>query len=92
MLDRIGGTVSVESYPLIGVVRSVQVGRIAPLGPDRVMSGFVKKPIEGPVEVGDGGDVELARRLQANSPAVAFGLHREGVQSTHSRSLERSLT
>jgi MOSC domain-containing protein YiiM len=44
--------VSVESYPLIGVVRSVQVGRIAPLGPDRVMSGFVKKPIEGPVEVG----------------------------------------
>jgi MOSC domain-containing protein YiiM len=52
VLDRIGGTVSLESYPLTGVVRSVQVGRIAPLGPDRVMSGFVKKPIVGPVEVG----------------------------------------
>jgi len=44
--------VSVGSYPLLGVVRSVQVGRIAPLGPDGLMSGFVKTPIEARVEVG----------------------------------------
>lgn len=42
----------IESYPLIGLVRSVQVGRIAPLGPDRVRSGFVKQPVAGPVAVG----------------------------------------
>lgn len=43
---------SAASFPLIGSVRSVQVGRAAPLGPDRVMSGFVKRPVEGRVEVG----------------------------------------
>jgi MOSC domain-containing protein YiiM len=43
---------SLDSYPLIGTVQSVQVGRIAPLGPDGVMSGFVKKPVQGAVEVG----------------------------------------
>jgi MOSC domain-containing protein YiiM len=43
---------SVGSYRLLGSLRSVQVGRIAPLGPDGVMSGFVKKPIQGSVEVG----------------------------------------
>jgi MOSC domain-containing protein YiiM len=37
---------------LIGSLRSVQVGRVAPLGPDGVMSGFVKQPVQGPVEVG----------------------------------------
>src|SRR3984957_19370382 len=39
-------------YRLIGSLRSVQVGRVAPLGPDGVMSGFVKQPVQGPVEVG----------------------------------------
>lgn len=31
---------------------SIQTGRIAPLGPDDVPSGFVKTGIDGPVEVG----------------------------------------
>jgi MOSC domain-containing protein YiiM len=31
-------------------VESVQVGRVAPLGPDGVTSGFVKSPVAGPVE------------------------------------------
>ena len=31
------------------VLVSVQLGRIAPLGPDRVASAFVKRPVEGPV-------------------------------------------
>ena len=43
---------SAESQPLLGSIRSVQVGRIAPLGPDGVMSGFVKAPVHGRVEVG----------------------------------------
>jgi MOSC domain-containing protein YiiM len=43
---------SADSYPSIGSVRSVQVGRVAPLGPDGVMSGFVKLPVQGAVEVG----------------------------------------
>lgn len=33
-------------------VANVQVGRIAPLGPDRVPSGIVKHPVDGPVSVG----------------------------------------
>lgn len=31
---------------------SIQIGRVAPLGPDGVPSGFVKTGIDGPVEVG----------------------------------------
>ena len=30
---------------------SIQVGRIAPLGPDAVPSGFVKSAVDGPVDV-----------------------------------------
>ncbi len=41
-----------EPYRLLGSLRSVQVGQVAPLGPEGVMSGFVKKPVQGPVEVG----------------------------------------
>jgi MOSC domain-containing protein YiiM len=41
-----------EPSRLLGSLRSVQVGRVAPLGPDRVPSGFVKAPIQGRVEVG----------------------------------------
>jgi MOSC domain-containing protein YiiM len=36
----------------IGVVSSVHVGRIAPLGPDDVPSGFVKTSIDGEARVG----------------------------------------
>jgi MOSC domain-containing protein YiiM len=32
-------------------VVSVQVGKVAPLGPDKVRSGFVKHPVPGPVDV-----------------------------------------
>ncbi len=33
-------------------VLSVQVGGIAPLGPDGVPSGFIKRPVDGPIRVG----------------------------------------
>ncbi len=35
----------------IGQVLSIQVGRIAPLGPDGAPSAFVKRPVDGPVAV-----------------------------------------
>jgi MOSC domain-containing protein YiiM len=35
-----------------GAVLSVQVGPVAPLGPEEVPSGFVKSPMHGPVAVG----------------------------------------
>ena len=31
---------------------SIQVGRIAPLGPDGIPSAFIKHPVEGPIAVG----------------------------------------
>ena len=34
------------------LLRSVQVGKVAPLGPQAVPSGFVKRPVTGPVKVG----------------------------------------
>ena len=30
---------------------SIQIGRIAPLGPDGVLSGFIKSPVDGAIEV-----------------------------------------
>jgi MOSC domain-containing protein YiiM len=37
---------------VIARIASIQVGRIAPLGPEAVPSGFVKKRADGPVAVG----------------------------------------
>jgi MOSC domain-containing protein YiiM len=41
-----------EPSRLPGSLRSVQVGRVAPLGPDSVPSGFVKASVQGRVDVG----------------------------------------
>lgn len=45
---------SIDSSSLVtaGILVSVQVGRAAPLGPERVMSGFVKTCVGGAVAVG----------------------------------------
>ncbi|MFM9935357.1 MAG: MOSC domain-containing protein [Novosphingobium sp.] len=40
--------INAPAAPLLG---SVQVGRVAPLGPKGVPSGFVKRPVSGPVRV-----------------------------------------
>jgi MOSC domain-containing protein YiiM len=45
----------VATKKLTGTIRSVQVGSVAPLGPQGVLSGFVKRPIEGQVAVTRGG-------------------------------------
>lgn len=39
------------AHPELPTVASVQVGRIAPLGPQRVPSGFVKSAVPGPIHV-----------------------------------------
>lgn len=36
---------------VIATLQSVQIGRIAPIGPDAVPSGIVKHPVAGPVEL-----------------------------------------
>jgi len=41
-----------EPKRVLPIVQSVQVGRVAPLGPDGVLSGFVKPPVLEPVRVG----------------------------------------
>jgi MOSC domain-containing protein YiiM len=46
-----------------GAIVSVQVGQVAPLGPDGVASGFVKSPVTGPVAVGP---LSLAGDTQAD--------------------------
>lgn len=41
-----------DHQPPPAAVLSLQVGRIAPLGPEGVPSGFVKGPVTGPVQAG----------------------------------------
>ncbi len=38
--------------PAAASLLSIQVGRVAPLGPQGVPSGYVKRPVAGPVDVG----------------------------------------
>jgi MOSC domain-containing protein YiiM len=45
--------IDVRGHPRqTGTIVSVQVGQVAPLGPDGVASAFVKSPVTGPVTVG----------------------------------------
>lgn len=41
-----------SSRDALPTVVSIQTGRIAPLGPEGVASGFVKSPVAGPVRIG----------------------------------------
>lgn len=58
-----------------GRVVSVQVGRIAPIGPNRVPSGFVKHPVTGPVKVsefGIDGDEQADLRVHGGRDKAAY--------------------
>jgi MOSC domain-containing protein YiiM len=62
------------STPL-GVVRSIQVGRIAPLGPDAVPSAFIKKPVTGDVVVdtlGIAGDEQADHRVHGGRDKAVY--------------------
>jgi MOSC domain-containing protein YiiM len=69
-------TTGLLSPALVGSVRSVQVGRAAPLGPDGVMSAFVKRAVEGPVEVrtlGLEGDEQVDLRVHGGPDKAVYG-------------------
>ncbi len=58
-----------------GSIVSVQVGRIAPLGPRRVPSGFVKQPVSGPVmagELGLAGDQQADLRVHGGPDKAIY--------------------
>jgi MOSC domain-containing protein YiiM len=60
----------------VGAVRSVQVGRIAPLGPEGVPSAFVKRPIAGPIAVatlGLAGDEQADLRVHGGRDKAVYG-------------------
>jgi MOSC domain-containing protein YiiM len=61
---------------LAGHVRSVQTGRIAPLGPDGVPSAFVKRPISGPARLerlGLEGDEQADLRVHGGPNKAVYG-------------------
>ncbi len=58
-----------------GRIVSVQIGRIAPLGPNRVPSGFLKHPVTGPVEVtveGIRGDKQADLRVHGGRDKAVY--------------------
>lgn len=59
-----------------GTLRSVQVGRVAPLGPRGVPSAFVKRPVAGPVTVetlGLAGDEQADLRVHGGPDKAVYG-------------------
>ena len=57
-------------------VVSVQIGRAAPLGPEGVLSGFVKRPVSGAVEVtptGLSGDEQADLRVHGGPDKAVYG-------------------
>lgn len=57
-------------------VASVQVGRVAPLGPERVPSGIVKHPVAGPVSVarlGLAGDEQADLSVHGGPDKAVYG-------------------
>lgn len=57
-------------------VISVQVGAIAPLGPESVPSGFVKSPVKGPIavrELGLHGDEQADLRVHGGPEKAVYG-------------------
>jgi MOSC domain-containing protein YiiM len=60
----------------IGVVRSIQTGRAAPLGPNGVPSAFVKEPVAGEVFVdtlGIAGDEQADLRVHGGRDKAVYG-------------------
>ena len=58
-----------------GSIISVQVGQVAPLGPDGVASGFVKSPVIGPVAIGQlgvAGDAQADLRVHGGPEKAVY--------------------
>jgi MOSC domain-containing protein YiiM len=59
----------------IGRVSSVQVGAVAPLGPEGTPSGFLKRPVAGPIDVGPlglGGDAQADLRVHGGPEKAVY--------------------
>ena len=59
----------------IGSIVSVQVGQVAPLGPDGVASGFVKSPVSRPVAIGRlglAGDAQADLRVHGGPDKAVY--------------------
>jgi MOSC domain-containing protein YiiM len=64
-----------------GIVRAVHVGRVAPLGPDNVPSGFFKQPVAGRVEVGPlglAGDEQADKSVHGGPDKAVYAYPTEG--------------
>lgn len=62
-------------------VRAIHVGRIAPLGPEKVPSGFFKQAAVGPVAVGTlglAGDEQADKRLHGGADKAVYAYPSEG--------------
>ncbi len=60
----------------IGRIASVQIGRIAPLGPEHVPSAFVKRPVEGDVVIGEqglAGDEQADLTVHGGAEKAVYG-------------------
>ena len=60
----------------VPIVKSVQIGRTAPLGPQAVPSGFVKRPVSGAVDVartGILGDEQADLRVHGGPEKAVYG-------------------
>lgn len=67
--------VELENCPAVGVVHSLQVGRGAALGPNGVLSGFVKRRVSGPIDVGPSGlagDEQVDRRVHGGPDKAVY--------------------
>jgi MOSC domain-containing protein YiiM len=65
-----------QARTVAGLLRSVQTGRVAPLGPDGVPSAFVKQPIIGPARVerlGLEGDEQADPRVHGGPNKAVYG-------------------
>jgi MOSC domain-containing protein YiiM len=59
----------------LGVVRSIQIGQVAPLGPDAVPSAFIKRPVEGDAFVdtlGIEGDAQADHRVHGGRDKAVY--------------------
>jgi MOSC domain-containing protein YiiM len=67
---------SVNPIGRAGTVRSVQIGRVAPLGPEGVPSAFVKRPVDGSIAVatlGLAGDEQADLRVHGGPDKAVYG-------------------
>lgn len=65
-----------QRLPTAGQLVSVRVGRAAPLGPEGVLSGFIKHAVAGPVEVtptGIIGDEQADLRVHGGPEKAVYG-------------------